>query len=597
MSTSRLVVNSPEPQEQAGEPPIYGPITREHPGTGGARFRLDSWKEVAAYLRKGVRTVRRWERQEKLPVYRHFHGKQGTVYAFAEELDRWLQERSVKESAGQLLADYEPQTAEVPGFEAAHKESQVRPAVIAVLPLRNLGGDPEEERFADGLTDELIMELGHCCPDTLRVIGLTSVMQYRQSPKTIAQIGQELRADYILEGGIRRNGPRVHLSARLLAARDQAHVWADSYEIQLPPVFSLQQALAQQVADSLSAELHGIPRRKRRRPPVLNIAAHNAYIQGRSHFLSTPGDSKKSIEQLSIAIEQDPKFAPGYAELALAYFRRLFWDFPPIVTFKRMKENASEALNLDPKLARAHSILAAFHLFSARAWSKAERSSRRAISLNASDPWAWVIRAACQLVVEQPGDVIEDLGRVRQVDPQSLETGMWFAIFAYYARRYDLAIEHIQEILRLDPSSAFAHMVFGLNLAQTGEYALALAHCEKARELGDNSISQISRACSIYALAGEPQTAERLLQELAAAKETEYTRYMFLAQASACLGKAQQTLDWLEKAYEQRDPLLVFLRTDPRFDVLSELPPFRNFVRRLGLPRKPERKDAPAHAS
>lgn len=595
MSTTRLVVSSPQPQEHAGESPICPAATGQYLGTNGARLRLDSWKEVAAYLKKGVRTVRRWERQEKLPVHRHFHGKQGTVYAFADELDRWLQGRTVKESTDQLLADHEPQAAAVPGFQTAQKESQVRPAVIAVLPLRNLSADPEEQRFADGLTDELIMELGHGCPDSLRVIGLTSVMQYRQSQKTIAQIGQELGADFILEGGIRRNGPRVHLAARLIAARDQAHVWADSYEIQLPPIFSLQQALARQVADSLSAQLYGTPRKRRHRPAVLNIAAHNAYIEGRSHFLSTPGDSTKSIEQLNIAIERDPKFAPGYAELALAYFRRLFWDFPPIVTFRRIEENASKALKLDPKLARAHSMLAAFQLFSAWAWSKAERGSRRAISLNASDPWAWMIRSAYQLVVEEPGGTMEDLGRVRQLDPQSLETGIWFAIFAYFARRHDLAIQHTQEILRLDPSSAFAHMVLGLNLAQTGEYALALTHCEKARELGDNSISQISRACSIYALAGERPTAERLLQQLVAAKETEYTRYMFLAQASACLGKEQQTLEWLEKAYEQRDPLLVFLKTDPRFDALSELPRFRTLVRRLGLPAKPERKAA-AHS-
>lgn len=589
MSTTRLVVSSPHPREHAGEPLAYGAITGQHQRTG-ARFRLDSWKEVAAYLKKGVRTVRRWERQEKLPVHRHFHGKQGTVYAFADELDHWLHGRTVKEIADQLPASHEPQAPEVPGLETAQKGSQVRPAVIAVLPLRNLSADPEEQRFADGLTDELIMELGHCCPDSLRVIGLTSVMQYRQSPKTIAQIGQELGADYILEGGIRRNGPRVHLAARLIAARDQAHVWADSYEIQLPPVFSLQQALARQVADSLSTELHGAPRKKRRRPPVLNIAAHNAYIEGRSHFLSTPGDSTKRIEQLNIAIQRDPKFAPGYAELALAYFRRLFWDYPPIVTFKRIKENASEALKLDPKLARAHSMLAAFHLFSAWAWPKASRGSRRAISLNASDPWAWMIRAAYQLVVENPAETMEDLGRVRQLDPQSLETGIWFAIFAYFARRYDLAIEHIQEILPLDPSSAFAHMALGLNLAQTGEHALALTHCDKARELGDNSISQISRACSIYALTGERPTAERLLKELVAAEEIDYTRYIFLAQASACLGKDQQTLEWLEKAYEQRDPLLVFLSADPRFDALSELPRFRTLVRRLGLPAKPARR-------
>ena len=307
----------------------------------------------------------------------------------------------------------------------------------------------------------------------------------------------------------------------------------------------------------------------------------------------TEGDSTKSIEQLNLAIERDPKFAPAYAELALTYFRRLFWDFPPIVTCKRIEENASKALKLDPKLARAHSMMAAFRLFSAWDWSKAERSARRAIELNPSDPWAHIVRSAYHLVVGELHEAIEELSRVHQLDPQSVETGLWFAIFAYFARRYDLAAKQCQELLQRDPSSAFLHMVFGLNLAQTGEYALALSHCEQANELGDRSITQISRACTIYALAGERDTAERLFQELLAATETQYTRYIFLAHASACLGKHQQTLEWLDKAYEQREPLLVFLKTDPRFDPVSGLAGFHNLLLRLGLPddagrRRPE---------
>lgn len=566
-----------------------GGTTDQQLGTGGISLRLDSWKEIATYLKRGARTVRRWESQEGLPVHRHRHGKQATVYAFPGEIDKWLEGRSVDEGADQMPLDHAPESSAETNSETQRKSHPTRPAVIAILPLRNLGGDPEQEWFADGLTEELISDIGHSCPDRLRVIALTTVMQYKHSPKSIAQIGQELGVDYILEGGIRRYGRRVRLTARLIAARDQAHVWAQSYEIQLPPIFSLQQALARQVADSLSGVLHVTSKGRLSLTTPRSAEAHNAYLEARSHFLLTEGDSTKNIEHLNIAIERDPKFAPSYAELALAYFRRLFSDYPPIVTFKRIEENASRALRLDPRLARAHSMLAAFHLFSARTWSRAERSSRRAIKLNPSDPWARIIRAAYHLVSGEPDEAIEELGRVRQLDPQSLETGIWFAILAYFARRYDLAIEHIREILRLDPYSAFAHMVLGLNFAQTGEYALALAHCEKARELGVASISQISRACSIYALAGERQSAERLFQELVAAEETQYTRYIFLTQASVCLGKDQQTLEWLEKAYEQRDSLLVFLKTDPRFEPLSGLSAFRNLMRRIGLLGEPRR--------
>jgi TolB-like protein/lipoprotein NlpI len=545
-------------------------------------LRLDSWKEIATYLKRSPRTVRRWERREGLPAHRHLHNKEATVYAFPQELDVWLEGRRVAERADHLTAVHAPQAA-TPTSETDRKERRDGPVVIAVLPLRNLSSDPEQERFADGLTEELISEIGHCCPNLLRVIALTSAMRYKQSPKSIGEIGRELRVDYILEGAIRRYGRRVRLTARLIAARDQAHIWADTYEVQLPPVFSLQQTLARQLADSLSARLRVTPDHRRRRTAPQSVEAHNAYLEASSHFLPTQGDLQKSIERLNLAIERDPKFAPSYAELALTYFRRTFFDYPPIVTISRVKELSSKALKLDPKLARAQSMLAAYHLFGARNRTKAEASSRRAIKLNPSDPWAWTIRASYHLVAGELQKAIEELGRMRKLDPQSLETGIWFTIFAYFARSFDLAIEHGQEILQLDPSSAFVHMALGLCLAQRREFTAALSHCERARELGDRSISQTSRACSIYALAGERESAERLLEELMAAKETEYTRYIFLAQASATMGKNQQTLEWLDKAYEQRDPLLVFLRTDPRFEPLKGLSGFRDLLRRIGL--------------
>lgn len=561
---------------------MSGVTTNQDSPPRHASPRLDSWKEIATYLKRGARTARRWERQEGLPVHRHRHSKQATVYAFPDEIDAWLKRRTLEGRAVPVSLHGASPSAR-PGAETPLDPLHTRSAVIAILPLRNLSEDPEQNRFADGLTEELISELGHCCPNRLRVIALTSVMQYKHSPKSIAQIGQELGLDYILEGGIRRYGHRVRLTARLIAARDQAHIWADSYEVQLPPIFSLQQSLARQVVDSLSAELRAGSEKKPPRPAVPSAGAHTAYIEGSSHFLPTAGDSTKRIEQLNVAIERDSKFAPSYAELALAYFRRLYWDYPPIVTFKRIEENASMALKLNPKLARAHSMLAAFYLFRAWAWSKAERSSRRAIKLNPSDAWARIVRAAYHLVAGEPQEAMEELRRVRQLDPRSAETDIWFASFAYFDRRHDLAIEHIQGILQLDPSSAFAHMALALNLAQTGQFALALNHCERARELGANSISQISRACSVYALAGERQSAERLLQQLVAAQETEYTRYIFLAHAAACLGNDQQALEWLEKAYKQHDPLLVFLNTDPRFDTLREIPTFKALLRRVHL--------------
>lgn len=549
-----------------------------------ARRRLNSWKEIAAYLQSSVRTVRRWEGQEGLPIRRHIHGKRGTVYSFAHDIDAWLDGRSVSKGA-----KHAPDLVEKLATMQASHRGRNRPLLIAILPLRTLNSDPHQARFADGLTQELILETGHCCPDRLRVIGLTSVMQYKNSSRSVRQIGHELGVDYILEGFIRRYGLRLRLTARLIAARDETHIWADSYEIRLPPIFSLQQALARKVVDSLAVQLRAKSLKGRTRPrTVPDLAAHSAYIEGNSHFMPFDGEIKKSIEDLNLAIERDPKFARSYAQLALTYFRRLFLDYPPIVTLKRIQELASKALKLDPKLARAHTMLAAFQLFGAWNWTRADANIRKAIKLNPSDAWAWIVRASYRLVMREFPEVIEDLKRARQLSPKCPEQGIWFATLAYLARHYDFAVACCQEVLELDPSMVPAHTVLGLCYAQTGERALALSECERVRKSADGSIVEAAQLCSIYALAGKRETAESLLQSLITAKETQYARYIFLAHASACVSDNQQTIDWLQKAYEQRDPLMVFLKSDPRFDALAEIRGFRGIVRRIGVPSDSE---------
>jgi tetratricopeptide (TPR) repeat protein len=316
------------------------------------------------------------------------------------------------------------------------------------------------------------------------------------------------------------------------------------------------------------------------------VAAHNAYLEGSSYFVPTDEDLKKQLENFHLAIEQDPRFAGSYAELALVNFRRLYRDYPPIVTFSRIKECALQALKLDPKLARAHVAMAASHLFGAWDWPKAEASSRRATELNPSDALAWAVSAACHLVVGELEQAIEELGQAHRLDPQSLERSMWIAVLMYFARRFDLAIEHCQEVIQLDPSLPEAHGLLGLCYAHMGDYALALSSCEKVTELGGDAILRAASASSVYAMAGQQDTAQRLVQELVAAQDVRYIRYIFLAQASIGLGNDQRTLEWLEKAYEQHDPLLVFLQAGPDFESLSGHPRFRRLLRRIGLPKR-----------
>ena len=548
-------------------------------------LRLDSWKEIAAYLKRSPRTVSRWEREEGLPVHRHLHRKKETVYAYTDKIEAWLKSRRKKEITNHGLG---PPTSDPSRGLAESSKPDVfspRTLLIAVLPLRNLNGQPAKESFADALTDEFISALGHLSPERLRVIAFTSVAHYKQSTKSIRQIGKELGVDYVMEGGVRWYGRRVRVTARLIAARDQAQVWADSFEIQLPPLFALQQGLAGQLVGALSAKLGVTPTGRLRPESCCNRAAHDAYLAGTAHFGWGEADLKKCSEDFSRAIELDPNCAAAHAELALAYYRLGFlYDYPPIVTWEINKEHALKALKLDPGLARAHAALATYNLFSAWNWSAAEASSDRAINLNPSDKTARVIRAAYCLVVGKLDEAADHLSAALRLDLQSPGVGTAMAIFGYFAGRYDMALERFQRIVKRDPSSALAHLGLGLCFAQKGDYGRALVNCQKARKLSSGQILYAATLCDVYARAGQRKPAERLLQDLVDAGKQQYMRYIHLAYASVGLVDTGQTLDWLEEAYEQRDPLLVFFRSDPRFEPLSRSARFRNLLGRIGLP-------------
>ena len=549
-----------------------GTLARQSTVTPAPGLRLDSWKEIATHLKHSSRTVRRWEQEEGLPVHRHLHRKKGTVYAFSVEVNAWLEGRGMEVSEG-------------PAGTSGQEAPPERPIVIAVFPLRNLGGDPAQERFSDALTDEIILELGQLSPGRLRVIPFSSVAQYKQPANNIEEIGQELGADYFLEGGVRRYGLRLRVTARVTSARDGARVLGESYEIQLPPYFSLQQGLARQLVGAVSAKLHVTSTETPHRETSSSLAAHDACLAGTLHFGWSEMEIKKSMEHFTLAVERDPDCAAGYAELALAYYRLgLLHDYPPIVMFGRTKDLALKALSLDPGLWLTHAALAKYYLYGAWNWSEAEASSRRAIELDPGNSRGYLIPAACHLVMGRPDEVVKDLEQARRFDTHSPRVRAAYPIFEFLARRYDIASQSCHEILQRDPSSALAHVVLGACYVRKGDNGRALTHCEKAREISRGGNLAAAALCSVYAMAGQPDSAERLLDELVAVEKEQYMRYIFLAQASVSLRKNKETLKWLDMAYAQRDPLLVFLKCDPRFEPLSRSARFHDLLGRIGLP-------------
>ncbi len=238
--------------------------------------RLDSWKEIAAYLKRDVRTVRRWEKTQNLPVHRHAYLKRGLVYAYKPEIDEWWS--NGPESAGEKQAATKGRAE-----RAAHGTGGI---MLAVLPFENLSGDPEQDYFSDGLTEELITQLGGSHPEGLGIIARTSVMGYRSTRKPIKQIGRELGVDYVLEGSVRKTGERVRITVQLIEVTDQTHMWAESYDRNLTDFLTLQGEVAQAVSQRIWVKLTPQAQEQKRllRPRGADPQAYDAYLRGRYHW-------------------------------------------------------------------------------------------------------------------------------------------------------------------------------------------------------------------------------------------------------------------------------------------------------------------------
>src|SRR5215471_16271401 len=266
--------------------------------TSNPAERLDSWKEIAAFLRRDVRTVQRWEKKEGLPVYRHQHEKLGSVYAFRPELAEWLTTRL-------------PSTANV----SATQDKAADKIKLAVLPFRNLSDSKEEDYFSDGLTDEMTTELTRLQPAQLAVIARSSAEHYDATAKSLQKMKQELGVDYVLEGKVRRAGNRVRITARLSEIQDQTQLWAESYERDLSDVLSVQAEIAQAIAREIHLVLN-LPESNRlsdlQRGRRVEPAAYDAYLKARYQLHAmVPAEIQKSVENFDSAVQVDPTYAPA----------------------------------------------------------------------------------------------------------------------------------------------------------------------------------------------------------------------------------------------------------------------------------------------
>ena len=528
---------------------------------------LDSWGEIAAHLRRSVSTVQRWERNEGLPVHRIAHSKQGSVYATTGELDRWYEARS--------------QVSPAPPIAAAG--GRIR---LAVLPFQNLSGDPDQDYFSEGLTEELITHLARLRPDRLAVVARTSAMQYRDSDKDVRAIGAELGAAYLLAGGVRRSGDRVRVSARLVSGAEGVHLWADSYEQPLTDVIEIQTAIAERVGDSLTfhllSEQHTAHAQARQTRPE----ALDAFLKGRYFWnMRTPEGFRRALGYFQTAIESDPGFAGAYAGLADTHLVIGCWFYgvkSPRASFAAARAAAENALRRDPGLAEAYATLGWVQYGHEWDWAGANRSFRRAVELNPSYATGRQWYAFC-LAAQGRAEALAEIGRARALDPLSLVVNTSQAFMHYLARDYEGARAHCERTLEINPAFPNAHQLLAAIHFFAGRVREAFQEHDLYDGLaGRNAFGSTLRACH-EALAGNRAAAERCLQQLAARVSSANVFSWQFAMLHASLGAADEAFAALDRVAAEGSDVLVFLKVEPHWDPLRADVRFDGLLGRIGL--------------
>jgi TolB-like protein/Tfp pilus assembly protein PilF len=528
---------------------------------------LESWKEIAAYLRRGVRTVRRWEKDEALPVHRQRHKKLGTVYARRSELDAWREARSTGAAAG-----------------AVHAAAGGR-LRIAVLPFENLGAGPEQDYIADGLTEEMISHLGRYDPAILGVIARTTVMQYKGTRKTVRQIARELNVGYVLEGSVRREADRVRVTAQLVDVGDQAHRWAGSYERRMMDILELQREFATDIGREIRLTLS--PQHVDARSPVaMNPQAYEAYLRGR-HLLNdfNPQSVQRSVEYFERAIELEPQYAAPYASLAEAYQHLPMWvGTLPRQTSPLALSAAEKALRFDPHLPEAYASLGLIHANYLWDWEKAETYFERALALNPSCVPARHWYAEFLAEMGRIDESLATIDRARIDDPLSRGIQASRAFVLWFGRRFDEAIADAQRVLDLGPSYPMALIRLGVAYEGKGRFADAVDVFRKAAEAAPELLDSLGLLGHAYAKAGCADDARRQLDVLRCHAERRYVPPFIFSNVYMGLGEADTAVRFMEQEYDARGWYLLLLKHGPRFDVLRSHPGFRALLERMRFP-------------
>ena len=478
-----------------------------------------------------------------------------------------------------VLEQAEVATESVPAAEAVAREKSIRS--LAVLPLENLSGDPEQEYFSDGMTEALIAELGKI--RALRVISRQSVMRYKGTDKSMPQIAQELGVGAVIEGSVLHSEGRVRITAQLIGTGPERHLWANNYDRDLSDILILLSEVARAIAGEIQVTLTPEEETRLGSTRPVNPEAHEAYLKGRYYWNKrTEEDIKQAIAHFQRAIEINPAYALAYAGLADCYVVPTN-PLPPREALPRAKAAATKALEIDNTLAEAHTSLAVVMMQYDWDWAGTEREFQRAIELNPNYATAHQWYAEYFAAMGRLDEAIANVKRAEELDPLSFIISWNVGRILIFARQYDQALEQGRKMLELYPTSDWAHHILALAYEQKGMYDEAIAEYEEASGFTEEEIDEFRQAYAVGNMIGYWQKRLDILERPPKQEAVDLFRSIPIY---ARVGEKDQAFEWLERAYQEQSLgwFVVDLKVDPMLDPLRDDPRYADLLRRMNLP-------------
>ena len=459
--------------------------------------------------------------------------------------------------------------------------------MLAVLPFENLTGDAAQDYFSDGLTEEMISQLGRRNPQRLGVIARTSVMHYKHSHDQLSQIGRDLGVEYVLEGSVRRGSGKVRITTQLVQMKDQTRVWSRQYDRELSNLLALQGEIAQEIADEIQVTLGEDHQRtaadRKLTPSPSSYEAYDLYLMGRYFWNKRTKDGfEQAAEYFQQSIAKDTNYARAFAGLADTYALMSSWFLVPQNEFiPKARAAALRALQIDDGLAEAHTSLAVIAQNYDYDWQTAEKEYRRAIQLDPGYATAHQWYAECLSFQGRFDEALAESERARQLDPLSLIIATDHGAILYFSRQYDRAIEQFRSVLAMEPTFARAHMV-AFAYVEKGMFVEALAEAGKLHHSDGTPVWEVQ--AYIYGRSGQQVQARRALakwQQWNRRRRPPQTEMISLAYAA--VGRKDDAIALLQKAYSEHSDAVIGIKVAPYYDVLRGDPRFQDLLRRVGL--------------